>query len=265
VPYYNTRYVYGPWLYPAYPPWYWGPPGVIVGTGVYFWPDFYVGFSFGFGYWCHFDWPRRTIIINVHRRPKFFRRDYDWTSRRGPWRHEPHHRRGVVYRNRITAEKFGQYPKSGQVFYRGRWRFPEQRMENRLNRDGRGSSSVRGRTTARPAPVAKPADRKRTSTGKRRVTAVPERRQEETWRRERSGRQESATVFGGIRYGREEGRSSVRGGASRGAMRWHGQKGERGTPSTFQQHRGRGSGGRDTPSSSQQHEGRSGGGRGIHR
>jgi hypothetical protein len=273
VPYYSTRYVYGPWLYPAYPPWYWGPPGVIVGTGVYFWPDVYVGFSFGFGYWCHFDWPRRTIIINVHRRPGFFRHDYDWASHRGPWRHEPRHRRGVVYRDRITAEKFGQYPKSGQVFYRGRWRFPEQRMENRLNRERRGGSSVRGRATARPAPVAKPAARKRTSTGTRRVTSVPERRvtstperrQEEAWRRERVERREHTTVFGGIMDGREEGRSSIRGGASRGAMYRRGREERRTTPSTSQQHRRQGGGGRATPSTSQQHEGRSGGGRGVHR
>ncbi len=265
VPYYDTSYVYGPWLYPDYPPWYWGPPGVAVGTGIYFWPDFYVGFSFGFGYWCHFDWPRRTIIINVHRRPRFFRHDYDWASHRGTWHHAPRHRRGVAYRNRITAERFGQYPRSGQVFERGRWRFPEQQRENRLYRERRGSSSVRRRTAVRSAPVAKPTVRGRTSIEKRRVTSVPERRQETAWRRERFKRREPGTVFGGIGYGREERRSSIRGGASRGAMHRHGQREERSTPSSFQKRGGRGGGGRDTPSSSRQHEGRRGGGRGVHR
>lgn len=261
VPYYNTRYVYGLWLYPAYPPWYWGPPGVIVGTGVYFWPDIYVGFSFGFGYWCHFDWPRHTIIINVHRRPGFFKHDYDWASHRGPWRHEPHHRRGVVYRDRITAKKFGQYPKSGQVFYHGRWRFPEQRRENRLNLKRRANSSVRGWATSRPAPVARPSSRKRTSIGKRRITSTPERRQEEAWRRERHGGQKHTTVFGGLGYGWEEARSSSRRGASRGDMHWHGREVRRGIPSTSQQHRRQGDVGRVTPFTSQQHVGRGGGGR----
>ena len=34
VPYYDPLYVYGPWWYPAYPPYYWGPPGVYVGVGI---------------------------------------------------------------------------------------------------------------------------------------------------------------------------------------------------------------------------------------
>jgi hypothetical protein len=243
VPYYDTRYVYGTWLYPAYPPWYWGPPGVAVGVGIYYWPDFYIGFSFGFGYWSYFDWPRRTIIINVHRRPEFFRHDYDWNSHRGSWRHDTHHRRGVVYRDRNTAEKFGQYPKSGQVFDQGRWRFPVQQRENRLGGQRRSSSSVRSPATTRlPAPVVKPGTRERLPAEKGRVTRVPERRAEEAWRREQPVRQEHTTVFGGIGNGREEGISSIRGGASRGAMRSHGQRENRGTSSSSQQHEGRGGG-----------------------
>ena len=97
------------------------------------------------------------------------------------------------------------------------------------------------------------------------VTSTPERRQEEAWRRERVERREHTTVFGGIMDGREEGRSSIRGGASRGAMYRRGREERRTTPSTSQQHRRQGGGGRATPSTSQQHEGRGGGGRGVHR
>lgn len=108
VPYYNTRYVYGPWWYPAWPPWYWGPGEVVVGGSVYFWPEVY--FGFGFGYWSYFDWPGRTIVIDVRHRPRFFRPDYDWDRYRGRWRHEPHHRRGAIYRDRHIAEHFGEPP-----------------------------------------------------------------------------------------------------------------------------------------------------------
>jgi hypothetical protein len=243
VPYYDTNYVYGSWLYPDYPPWYWGPPGVVVGPGIYFWPDFYVGFSLGFGYWCNFDWPRRILVFNVRRRPAFFRRNYDWDSHRGTWHHEPYHRRGVAYRDRITAQRFGQYPKSGQVFEGGRWRFPEQRSGNRLNREIPGGV-VRSPATAGSPRVNESVARGRTSAGRGRVTTFPERREEEAWRREQPGRQEHTTVFGGIENGREERRSSIRGGASRGAMRWHGQEGQHGAPSSSQQHGGRGGGGR---------------------
>jgi Protein of unknown function (DUF3300) len=244
VPYYDTSYVYGSWLYPDYPPWYWGPPGEVVGPGIYFWPDFYVGFTFGFGYWCNFDWPRRTLIFNVRRRPAFFRHDYDWTSHRGSWHHEPNHRRGVAYRDRATAERFGQYPKSGQVFEGGRWRFPEQQRGNRLIREIPGGSSVRGPATVRSSQGSEPGARERTPAGRGRVTAFPERREEEAWRREQPGRQEHTTVFGGIGNGKEERRSSIRGGASRGAMRWHGREENRGAPSSSQQHGGGGGGGR---------------------
>jgi hypothetical protein len=243
VPYYNTRYVYGTWLYPDYPPWYWGPPGVVVGTGFYFWPDFYVGFSIGFGYWCHFDWPRRTIIIRGHRRPAFFRHNYNWASHRGVWHHNPHHRRGVVYRDRITAKKFGQYPRSGQVFDHGRWKFPAQQRKNRFIREKRGSSSFRGRVPVRPAPVVKPNVRKRIPTVNRHVTSPPERRIEETLRRERREERKRTTVFDGIRNGREEGRSSIRGRDSRGSMSRH-RFNERGTPFSRERHEGRGGGGR---------------------
>lgn len=110
VPYYDTRSVYGSWWYPAWPPWYWGPGRVVVGGGINFWPEVYVGFGFGFGYWSHFDWHRRTIVIDHHRRPHFFRPDYKWEEHRGSWRHDPRHRRGAIYRNRPTAERFGQPP-----------------------------------------------------------------------------------------------------------------------------------------------------------
>lgn len=108
VPYYNSRYVYGPWWYPAWPPWYWGPHGVVVDGGVFFWPDFF--FGFGLGYWGYLDWHQHTIIIDVRHRPRYFHPDYDWDSRQGGWRHEPRHRRGVVYRDPVIADRYAQPP-----------------------------------------------------------------------------------------------------------------------------------------------------------
>jgi hypothetical protein len=237
VPYYNTSYVYGPWWYPAYPPWYWGPAEVVAGAGIYFWPHFYVGFSFGFGYWSYFDWPGRTIIIDVHRRPRFFRHDYDWDSHRGRWHHEPHHRRGVVYRDRITAERFGQYPKRGRVLEHRQGGFSEQRSKSRATGVRRPEQErlKRGNRDVSPAVERTPA-------GGRRVTSVPERRGEEAGRTEQPGRRDITTVFGGVEDGREESRSSIRGHASRGSMRQQGQEERRGTRSSSERGEKRGSG-----------------------
>lgn len=126
VPYYDPSYVYGSWWYPAYPPYYWGPANVHV-AGIAYWPGTY--FSFSFGRWSYFDWHRRIIYVDAHKRPKYVRHDR-WVSKPGPWQHAPSHRRGAAYRDAATAKKYGQpYSRS---------------IESR--RDGRGTSE-RGNLT----------------------------------------------------------------------------------------------------------------------
>ncbi len=101
VPYYNTRYVYGDWWYPDWPPWYWGPDRLVYGSGIYFWPDVY----FTFGFRSYFNWPGRTIIIDAHHHPNFFSRNYNWRTYGGQWIHTPYHRRGIAYSSRSTAQR----------------------------------------------------------------------------------------------------------------------------------------------------------------
>jgi len=68
VPAYNPAYVYGPWLYPAYPPVYLPPPpGYGIATG------FATGLAFGAGIavtnalWGGFDWNNHDVNVNVNR------------------------------------------------------------------------------------------------------------------------------------------------------------------------------------------------------
>ncbi|MGV1098925.1 DUF3300 domain-containing protein [Thiovibrio sp. JS02] len=105
VPYYDPFRVYGPWWYPAYPPHYWGPPGVSISVGISYWPGIYFGFVFG--NWCYFDWHRHYIYVDVHRRPRFVRHEH-WYPTPGRWQHDPRHRRGVAYYDKATARKYGQ-------------------------------------------------------------------------------------------------------------------------------------------------------------
>jgi hypothetical protein len=144
VPYYDPVYIYGPWWYPAYPPYYWGPPGVSIGIGISYWPGFYFGFAFGT--WSYFDWHQHYIFIDVHRRPTYVRNDR-WISKPGRWYHVPMHRRGVAYRDKSTARKYGQYPYSyrSRDFQRDTRGFPElrdwdrdrdRRVEDRTRIDG---------------------------------------------------------------------------------------------------------------------------------
>ncbi|NTU43502.1 MAG: DUF3300 domain-containing protein [Nitrospirales bacterium] len=106
VPVYDPLYVYGLWRYPGYPPYYWYyPPAYpVIGGHIIFGPHFYWGGLFA---WSWFDWNRLYIFIDYGRTRRFhrhhLRRDFD---RPFHWRHDPHHRKGVAYRDRWTSDRF---------------------------------------------------------------------------------------------------------------------------------------------------------------
>ena len=136
VPYYDPYYVYGSWWYPAYPPYFWGPPGVSFGISYSYWPGFYFGFSFT--NWSYFDWHGRYVYIDAYRRPGYVRHDH-WASNPGRWNHSPRHRRGVAYGDRYTARKYSQRPYRQGQYRDGTHGYPE--------RDGRALRSTdRNRT-----------------------------------------------------------------------------------------------------------------------
>lgn len=132
VPYYNSLYVYGPWWYPDYPPFYWGPGPVIVGAHIHFWPAPFV--SFALISWSYFDWHHHHIYIDVHRRPRYFRREVH-VIKPGHWYHAPRHRRGVAYRDRHTARKYGQHPARYREYRRDVRGFPDRNDRDLQRRD----------------------------------------------------------------------------------------------------------------------------------
>ena len=136
VPFYDPYFVYGPWWWPpAYPPYYWGPSGVSVGTGISFRPGVYFGVSFLS--WSYFDWHHHYIYIDGHKRPRFVRHDR-WVVKPGRWSHVPSHRRGVAYREKTTARKYGQSPQRPTTFRRDTRGFPERhRIDQIQSREAR--------------------------------------------------------------------------------------------------------------------------------
>jgi len=129
---------------------------VSIGASVYYWPGAYFGFGLGFGYWSDFDWLHRTIIINIRHRPRFVRHDYDWKSHRGAWHHEPRHRRGVSYRDRPTAERFGQFRERHQGFNRETRGFPVPERAGRPQVKRGQEQRIRGPVTASGGWAGKP-------------------------------------------------------------------------------------------------------------
>lgn len=175
VPYYDPYTIYGRWWYPAYAPWYWGPPGVSIGFGLYYWPGFY--FSFSYGNWCYFDWHRHYIHIDIHKRPRYGRHDR-WIAKPGRWQHAPAHRRGVAYRDRHTAQRYGQAPRAVQ--YRRDTRGFPQRQE--LNRTGRSidRNRLERQRIDRQRVERTPQTRQRLDTQRQRAPVIERNRQVQT-------------------------------------------------------------------------------------
>jgi uncharacterized membrane protein YgcG len=115
VPSYNTTIVYGPWPYPAYPPYYWPPPYGYPAGSVFF--GFTVGIAIGAA-WGNCNWNGGNVYIDHRTYNNFNRTDI----KTGDWQHKPEHRRGVEYRDPGSREKYsGQRPGvDTREAYRGR-------------------------------------------------------------------------------------------------------------------------------------------------
>jgi hypothetical protein len=105
VPVYNPLVVYGPWWYPAYRPFYWYPPGYVVGPAVF---SFGIGVFVGRVLWAGCDWRHRSVtIVNVYNYNMFSQTPITNVTN-VPWRHNPAHRWGVPYRDPGVRQRFGQ-------------------------------------------------------------------------------------------------------------------------------------------------------------
>jgi hypothetical protein len=186
VPYYDPYYVYGPWWYPSYPPYFWRPSMVTIGTGISYWPGFYFGVAFG--NWSYFDWHHHYIYINVHKRPKLVKRDL-WGSEPGRWKHTPRHRRGVAYRDKSTARKYGQDPGLVREFMQDNRGYSERRdQEHRINRQIRidrkkqrnGQTIIHRRQQTRTRIVPDRREQQRIEIPRQiRTRTVPDRREQQ--------------------------------------------------------------------------------------
>ncbi|MHB8056725.1 MAG: DUF3300 domain-containing protein [Desulfuromonadaceae bacterium] len=122
VPTYDPFVVYGPWWYPAYPPYYFYSrpyyPGVVFSFGV----GGTLGLPWGYA-WGGWDWYNNNIYININRnlnhnrhivRSRYIRhyerRGQPIRNGQAQWLHDPGHRRGVAYKDKTNARKFGQLP-----------------------------------------------------------------------------------------------------------------------------------------------------------
>ncbi len=140
VPSYSPTVVYGAWMYPAYPPYYYYPPPPPAYPAFHFAAGVAIGVAWGYA-WGNCNWHGGHVEqninqnINVNRnidRSKYQNRVK--TSDR-QWQHNPEHRRGVAYKDGVTAKRYGQSP--------------ARSMEGR--RESRGYGSTGGGRGGRPS------------------------------------------------------------------------------------------------------------------
>jgi hypothetical protein len=111
VPFYDPWWVYGPWWWPAYPPYVCYPYPIqiaFIPGRIWFGPRCFVGPYWGH-VWGRWNWRDRCVYANVNRNINVNRSHFH-NSRMGltRWRHDPTHRRNVAYRNPVSRMRFSK-------------------------------------------------------------------------------------------------------------------------------------------------------------
>ncbi len=119
VPVYDPMVVYGTWWWPAYRPFYYRPPGVVI-AGAVIGLAVAVGVAWGYA-WGNFNWHQHRVVVNVTRNvyinKHIDRNRYIGYAPKGggpgTWSHDPIHRRGIAYRSPAVAQQHGRGPLPG--------------------------------------------------------------------------------------------------------------------------------------------------------
>ena len=147
VPTYNPTVVYGAWPYPAYPPYYYYPPGYVATSMFAFGAGVAMGAAWGYA-WGNCNWNGGDVDINVNRNfnsnRNIDRSKYQGGNRGGQggqWQHNPEHRKGVSYRDQGTAQKFNKASTNDAIKSREQFR---GRAEQGRQDIGSGGAGDRG-------------------------------------------------------------------------------------------------------------------------
>ena len=168
VPVYNPTVVYGPWPYPAYPPYYYYPPAYA--GGVFF--AFSVGIIIGNAWWGGCHWGGGGVYINHNTYNNFNKTNISG----GDWQHKPEHRKGVEYRDQGSRQKYGgQRPGvDTREAYRGRDGGAPSAADRQRDAGGARDRSAGPSTADRGGPREPGAtDRQRDAGGARAPSPAP--------------------------------------------------------------------------------------------
>ncbi|MDH4266213.1 MAG: DUF3300 domain-containing protein [Deltaproteobacteria bacterium] len=159
---YNPVVVYGAWPYPAYPPYYYYPPGYAATTAAFsFTAGVAVGAAWGYA-WGNCNWGHNDVDIDINRNTNInqnidrskYQQQYQAKGQTpgqggtGTWQHDPDHRKGVSYRDQGTAQKYNRGGSSeatkSRESFRGRSETGKQDLSRSSGDRASGRSGDRG-------------------------------------------------------------------------------------------------------------------------
>ena len=217
VPTYNPTVVYGAWPYPAYPPYYYYPPGYAAGAAFV---GFTAGVIVGSALWGGCNWGRGDVNVNVNRYNNFNKTNIS----NGNWQHNSANRGAVPYRDQRTAQQYNRGGSTGaqaREAYRGRDAGAQQVRDSRGSGAGASSFDRGGGNRASPTSAGS-FDRGGGGAGARQTSSnrsafdTGSRAQTNSYSNRGSSSMSSARSSGGARSG---GGGGARGGGGRGGGR----------------------------------------------
>jgi hypothetical protein len=148
VPSYNPTVVYGAWPYPAYPPYYYYPPGYMAGSMFSFAAGVGLGMAWGYA-WGNCNWGGGDVDVDVNRNTNINRnidrskyqggdRGQAGKGQGGRFQHNPEHRKGVSYRDQGTAQKFNKAGTNDAIKSREQFRGRAEQGRQQLGQGGAG-------------------------------------------------------------------------------------------------------------------------------
>ena len=128
VPSYNPTVVYGAWPYPAYPPYYYYPPGYVATSAFAFASGVALGAAWGYA-WGSTNWSggnvkynyEQNININNNINRNVYAQQRP-ANAQGNWQHNPANRKGVPYNGQSVQQRYNQATPSQQVQAREAYR-----------------------------------------------------------------------------------------------------------------------------------------------
>jgi hypothetical protein len=156
VPTYNPTVVYGAWPYPAYPPYYYYPPGYVASSMLMFGAGVAMGAAWGYA-WGNCNWRGGDVDVDVNRntninnninrdqaRQNLQNRGQVNQKGQGRWQHDPQHRKGASYRDQGTAQRFNRASTNDAIKSREQFRGRAEQGRQDLGRGGQGGLGDRG-------------------------------------------------------------------------------------------------------------------------